>query len=187
MNNPSQNKKRKKKKHIKPFNIIFILILILGICLFFYLNSSHKTNNSKDYEESFINGMPYYKRLTSNTWKGNYHLDTYSTLLSNSLMRVVSYDDYLKYIDEINSNVIGKKLSNYYTNKNSNYIICSYASGFNKCNFELIDCIEENNQITIYGYQSSDEVVTTNGVGYLVVIPTNMPTDTYVNFIPCSD
>lgn len=139
--------------------------------------------NQGDYEKVDINGKTYYHRLTENTWKGEYHPDTYYTSNQNKKEEVVSYEDYISYINEINSNV-EEKIKNYYTDKTSNYIILSYANGYSWCNMELIDCIEEKNQIIIYGDENVRGVMA-GGSGYFIVIPTNMPTGTTIQYREC--
>lgn len=140
-------------------------------------------SNGKNYERVDIAGTTYYHRLTENTWNGEYHQDAYYTPMANNKLEVVSYKDYLKYLQEINADC-DEKIKNYYTDKQSNYIILSYATGFSWCNIELIDCIEKDQQIILYG----DETVAgfmAGGSGYLIVIPTNMPVGTDVQFREC--
>ena len=145
-----------------------------------------KTNESgqEDYEKVDINGKTYYHRLTQNTWKGEYHKDTYYTSKQNNKAEIVSYNDYIKYIKKINFNIKEEKIKKYYTDKTSNYIILSYANGNGVCDIELIDCKEENNQIIIYG----DENVNGSmeyGSGYFIAIPTKMPVGTPVKYREC--
>lgn len=137
----------------------------------------------KDYEEVDINGTVYYHRLTSNNWNGEYHQDKYYTSEGNNISKVVSYEDYLKYIDSINNN-IDNKISNYYTDEQSNYIILSYANGYGWCEIDLIDCIEENNRIIIYGDEDINGVMS-SGSGYFIAIPTDMPTGTNIEYRAC--
>ena len=47
------------------------------------------------------------------------------------------------------------------------------ANRYCQTNFNLIDCIIEDNKITIYGNEIKDESMTT-GSDFLVVIPTTM-------------
>lgn len=136
-----------------------------------------------DYEEVDIDGKIYYHRLTENTWDGEYHQDTYYTAYQNEKEEIVSYEDYIKYINEINSNT-EEKIKNYYTDETSNYIILSYANGYGWCDMELIDCKEENNQIIIYGDEKVRGVMA-DGSGYLIAIPTNMPVGTHIQYREC--
>ena len=144
-----------------------------------------KTNepNQGDYEKVDINGKTYYHRLTKNKWNGEYHQDTYYTSHQNNKEEIVSYQDYIKYINEISSNA-KEKIKNYYTDKSSNYIILSYANGHSWCNMELIDCKEENNQIIIYGDENVRGVMA-DGSGYFIAIPTKMPIGTPIQFREC--
>ncbi len=142
-------------------------------------------HNQDDYEKIDINGKTYYHRLTENTWKGEYHQDKYYTSTGNNKEEVVSYDDYINYINEINANIDGKeKIKAYYTDKNSNYIILSYANGMGWCDMELIDCVKENNQIIIYGDENVRGVMA-SGSGYFIAIPTNMPIGTKIEYREC--
>ncbi len=140
-------------------------------------------NNQDNYEKVDINGKTYYHRLTENTWSGEYHKDSYYTSKVNSKEEVVSYNDYIKYIKKINSNA-REKIENYYTDKNSNYIILSYANGSSWCDMVLIDCIEENNQIIIYGVENVEGVMA-SGSGYFIAIPTKMPVGTNIQYREC--
>lgn len=140
-------------------------------------------SNQEDYEKVDINGKTYYHRLTTNKWNGEYHQDTYYTSHKNKKEEVVSYDDYIKYINEINSNA-SEEIENYYTDKNSNYIILSYANGSSWCDMELIDCKEENNQIIIYGDENVRGVMA-DGSGYFIAIPTKMPVGTTIQYREC--
>ena len=140
-------------------------------------------SNQQDYEIVDVNGKTYYHRLTTNKWNGEYHQDTYYTSHENSKMEVVSYEDYIKYINEINSNA-SEEIESYYTDKNSNYIILSYANGSSWCDMELINYKEENNQIIIYGDENVRGVMA-DGSGYFVTIPTKMPIGTTIQYIEC--
>ncbi len=140
-------------------------------------------SNQEDYEKVDINGKTYYHRLTTNKWNGEYHQDTYYTSHKNKKEEVVSYDDYIKYINEINSNA-SEEIESYYTDKNSNYIILSYANGSSWCDMELIDCKEENNQIIIYGDENVRGVMA-DGSGYFIAIPTKMPVGTTIQYREC--
>lgn len=143
-------------------------------------------NSKGDYEKVDINGKTYYHRLSENTWGGKYQRDTYYISIGNSvnIQEVVSYSDYLKYINEINSKANEKKVSRYYKNKKSNYIILSYANGSSWCKMEIIDCVEENNKIIIYGDEDIDGSMA-SGSGYFIAIPTNMPVGTKIEYREC--
>ena len=141
--------------------IIILLISSIGIGIYITKNNSNiadneheieKINDSsqEDYEKVDIDGKTYYHRLTNNKWNGEYHQDTYYTSQENDKEEVVSYKDYIKYINEIKTSD-GEKIESYYTDKTSNYIILSYSNGYSMCNMELIDCKEEKKQIIIYG------------------------------------
>ena len=144
---------------------------------------ANKSEDRKDYEEITINGETYYHRLTSKKWKGKYHQDDYHTASPNNKEEVVSYDDYISYIDELNSSS-DKKIKNYYKNEDLNYIILSYSNGHSWCEMELIDCLEEDNQIIIYGDEDISGVMG-SGSGFLIVIPTNMPVGTPIQYREC--
>ncbi len=143
--------------------------------------------NQVDYENVNIDGKTYYARMTTNTWNGAYHQDEYYTGEPNQKVEVVSYDDYIDYIDEINSNALEseEKIKSYYTDKKSNYIILSYANGAGWCRMDLIDCKEENNKIIIYGEETARGSMS-DGSGYLIAIPTNMKVGTTVEFRDCN-
>lgn len=146
-----------------------------------------ENKNQVDYENVSIDGKTYYARMTTNKWNGEYHQDEYFTSEANNRVEVVSYEDYIKYINEINSNVDEdkEKIKNYYTDKKTNYIILSYANGGSWCNMELIDCKEESNKIIIYGEENVRGSMS-SGSGYLIAIPTDMPVGTTVEYRDCN-
>lgn len=148
------------------------------------IEKAKKTKND-DYEKVNIDGETYYHRLTKNKWNGEYHQDTYNTSYPNSKQEIVSYEDYIKYIDKINSESdSSEKIKNYYTDKTSNYIILSFADGHALCNMELIDCKEVNNQIVIYGDEDTSGVLS-SGSGYFIAIPTKKSIGTLVEYREC--
>lgn len=158
------------------------------------------TKSSSNYEKVTIKGKTYYHRLNENTWNGNYHQDEYYIDSKVDMQKVVSYDEYLKCINEINSQIdemIEKKddssikihlnnmkLSNYYENKELNYIVLGYSTGGSWCTMDLIDCFTENGKIIIYGKEDSRGVMA-SGSGYFIAIPTNMPAGTEIEFRQC--
>lgn len=158
------------------------------------------TKSSSNYEKVTIKGKTYYHRLNENTWNGNYHQDEYYIDSKVDMQKVVSYDEYLKCINEINSQIdemIEKKddssikihlnnmkLSNYYENKGLNYIVLGYSNGGSWCTMDLIDCFTENGKIIIYGKEDSRGVMA-SGSGYFIAIPTNMPAGTEIEFRQC--
>lgn len=158
------------------------------------------TKSSNDYEKVTIKGKTYYHRLNENTWNGNYHQDEYYIDSKVDMQKVVSYNEYLKCINEINSQIdemIEKtndsswekyynkmKLSNYYENKELNYIVLGYSTGGSWCTIDLIDCFTENGKIIIYGKEDSKGSMA-SGSGYFIAIPTNMPTGTEIEFRQC--
>lgn len=158
------------------------------------------TKKSKNYEKIQIKDNTYYHKLNEKTWNGKYHKDQYEIASSISMQKVVSYKEYLKCIDEINSKIdlmINKtddlslkeyykkqKLSNYYKNSMSNYIVLGYSDGRGWCTMELIDCTIKNNKIIIYGDENVNGVMA-SGSGYFIAIPTDMPVGTTVEYREC--
>lgn len=158
------------------------------------------TKSSSNYEKVTINGKTYYHRLNENTWNGNYHQDEYYIDSKVDMQKVVSYNEYLKCINEINSQIdemIEKtndsswekyynkmKLSNYYENKELNYIVLGYSTGGSWCTMDLIDCFTENGKIIIYGKEDSKGSMA-SGSGYFIAIPTNMPVGTEIEYRQC--
>lgn len=164
--------------------IIMVLVIIIGIGIYVKITEDKVDEVAQiNYEKVDIDGKTYYHRLNGNTWNGEYHQDTYYTSSKNNIQKVVSYEDYLEYIDEINAN-IDERFSNFYTDKKSNYIILSYATGYSLCEMEIIDCIEESNQIIIYGDENENGVMA-SGSGYFIAIPTDMPVGTEIKYIEC--
>lgn len=98
-------------------------------------------------------------------------------------MEVVSYSKYLKTIDMVNSTV-KNKIKPFYTNKKSNYLIIANANNYTKSNLELIDYVEKNNKIILYGKE--ELAIVPDDKGYFIAIPTNMPVGTKINYRECN-
>lgn len=49
---------------------------------------------------------------------------------------------------------------------------------------ELIDCIEKNNKIIVYGDEEVNGVMA-GGSGYFITIPTDMPVETKIEYREC--
>ena len=160
-----ENKKTKEIKiGLKTFIKFIILIAIIIIIAVLVMTQNKNNENSEDYEKVSIMGTTYYHRLTSSTWSGEYHQYNYGYILG--MMKVMSYDDYLSYIYELN-------IENYYTDENSNYIILTYSGGYG-CEMDLIDCIENDDKIIIYGDEDEGNWNFAYEGG-IIVIPTDMP------------
>ncbi len=141
-------------------------------------------NNEKNYEEVSINGKTYYHLLNNKAWDGEYYSHIYNTSAANAKQEVVSYEDYKEYIDEVNSDVTKDEIEKYYTDKKSNYIILNLANTNSCCDLELIDCVEEDNKIIIYGVENL-QGFTADSKGYFIAIPTSMPVGTNVQYREC--
>lgn len=170
--------------------LVIILLIVVAIVAFLVLhNDNFKNNfltltNLENYKEVSVDGKIYYQRLTKNTWKGQYHQENFYTSDEiDDVMEVVSYTKYLETINSINS-VISKKIKDYYSNKDCNYIILAHANGYSWCEMELIDCFEDNNKIIIYGDEEVNGVMA-DGSGFFIAIPTNMPVGTEIEYREC--
>ena len=147
------------------------------------VNVTEENTNQDDYEELDIQGMKYYHRLTNNVWKGEHIKERFVVKRNISKQQVVSYDNYKKYIDEINE-YASKKIKKYYTDSSFNYIIlCNVFNGLGY-DMELIDCKEDDNSIIIYGNEESSRTEEM-GTGYLIAIPTKMEVGTPVEYREC--
>lgn len=183
--------KKQIKISLKTAVLFFVILLIVVVFLvFLVLNNNRikcdvfKSTNSEDYKEVYVDGKIYYQRLNQNTWKGQYHQDSFYTENKiDNVMQVVSYKKYLDTIDSINS-VIKNKIKAYYSNSDYNYIILSYANGYSWCKIDIIDCLEDNNKIIIYGDEDVNGVMA-DGSGYFIAIPTNMPVGTEIEYREC--
>lgn len=181
--------KKKLKISLKVLMLIIVILIIIAFAIVVIIVNHYKNNvekpslNSNDYKEITVNGETYYQRLNSNTWSGKYHQDNFYTGSKIDNMKVVSYSEYKEIIDSIN-NTISSKISKFYSNNNCNYIILSYSTGHSWCEIELIDCIEENNKIVIYGNEEIDGAMA-DGSGYFIAIPTNMPVGTEIDYREC--
>lgn len=172
------------KKQIKfKLKIVALIFVIFIAIIVFFMLICDKTN-SEDYKEVSIDGKIYYQRLSKNTWSGQYHQENFYTANSiDNTMEVVSYTKYLEVVSSINS-ITSNKIKNYYSNKDCNYIILSYANGLSWCEMELIDCFEEGNKIIIYGDEDINGVMA-DGSGFFIAIPTKMPVGTEIEYREC--
>lgn len=185
--------KKQIKISLKTLIILLVISLaLISIIVFLILNNNRNnlkndnliSTNSKDYKEVSIDGKIYYQRLNNNTWKGQYHQDSFYTENGiDNIMKVVSYKEYSETISSINTK-ISDKIKAYYSNKDCNYIILGYATGYSWCKIELIDCFEESNKIIIYGDEESNGVMA-SGSGFFIAIPTNLPVGTEIEYREC--
>ena len=127
-----------------------------------------------------IEGDTRYKRMNNKTWDGKYHQDILHCSNFASIMKVVDYEGYEEIIKSINS-ISDKKIKKYYMNKNCNYIILAEADQSYLYEMDLIDCLEENGEIIIYGHEGWNSK--SGGSGYIVAIPTYMPVKTNIKYI----
>ena len=166
-------------------SIIFLTLLIAVIIIIINYNRPNIRSNSNSYVHRFINGKTYYERLNESKWKGHYYQKEFYTANKVKITEVVSYERYLEIIKEMNSLVkYNGKIITHYLNKNCNYVILAYASGYSFCTMDLIDYVEENDKIIIYGYEESNGVMG-DGSGYFIAIPTNMPIGTEIEYRQC--
>ena len=80
--------KKQIKISLKTLIILLVISLaLISIIVFLILNNNRNnlkndnliSTNSKDYKEVSIDGKIYYQRLNNNTWKGQYHQDSFYT------------------------------------------------------------------------------------------------------------
>ena len=142
---------------------------------------------SKSYKEVIINGETYYQVVSADLWQGEYHQDTFDMYNSNYTMefKVGSYSDYLKAIEDVNASLDDKKLTAAYSDEASNYIIMTNSDNHSWCRFALLDVIEEDKKIIIYGSEYINGFMA-SGSGYFIAVPTKMPVGTELDFRQCN-
>ena len=184
-----KNEKKKIKLSLKMailLGIIFIIIMVGFILMMINITKRKLVNevlvstNSEGYQK--IEGDTSYRRMNNKTWGGEYHKDILHCSNFSSIMKIVDYKGYEETIKSINS-ISDEKLKKYYMNKNCNYIILAASDQLFSYNMEIIDCSEENGKAIIDGHE---ERYSKKGSGYLVVIPTNLPIDTNIEYIQCN-
>lgn len=183
----NEEKKQKSKKKIAIVILLILMIIILG-GIFVFCNTDLKDifsqNSDAKYKEVVINGKTYYQRIGTETWKGRYHQDTFYTGEPvENIMEVLSYAQYLDKIEKVNSLITGE-VKQHYGDENSNYIVLAYANGHSWCEMDLIDCVIEGSKIIIYGDEKINGVMT-DGSGYFITIPTDMPDGVEVEYREC--
>ena len=185
--------------------MIILVAIIIGGIVFYFLNN-YKTNNNTasnnivtnntntntssqnkvsnaPYEEVTIKGETYYERIGKTKWSGEYHQEEFETAEAVDITEVVSYEEYLEKLDSIET-LNNKKLKAYYSDKNSNYIILAYSTGYSWCEMELIDVVENDDEIIVYGDENVNGVMA-DGSGFFIAIPTDMPVGTTIEYKEC--
>ena len=189
------------KKEIKlslKLTILLTIVLILFLSTFTFIVLKAKSTNLKytfetlnpnDYTKITIGANTYYEKNNDSTWEGNYHTEHFSNSRISkknikNVMKIVSYNGYLKQISTLNS-ITTDKISPYYTDKKCNYIILIASSGNQICNLDLKGCYKENNKVLIYGNETIQGNIA-GGSGYFVAIPTNMSIFTKILYRECN-
>jgi hypothetical protein len=137
----------------------------------------------------FIVAAIFYKLVwfPNNTYIGEYKQDTFtcSTIYNekpDDIMKVVSYEDYLEIVDEVNLK-LGTSTDNlvktHYTDSSKNYIILCGASYNQWCTMEISNVTAAEGYIRVYGVEEKRGDMA-EGSGYFVVIPTSAPVGTKV-------
>ena len=115
------------------------------------------------------------------------------------IQKVVSYEEYLEYVNKVSefaevfeengekTEESNKLLKKYYTDENSNYVLIGYSGREDAYfNFDLYGYDESDGKVIVYGRERLDLVdIGVPGIGYLVVIKTNMPVGTEVEYRKC--
>lgn len=170
--------------------IIFIIIMVGFILIMVNITKRKLVNevlvstDPNGYESVEIDEKVYYKKTSNKTWNGIYNQSIFYTVKPvNSVMKVVSYEKYKEIVKSIKS-ASNYKIEPYYLNKNNNYIVLAYANGYKSYKMNLLDCLEENNKIIIYGNEEVDNF-NTDKYGYIIAIPTNLPEGTEIEYREC--
>lgn len=170
--------------------IIFIIIMVGFILIMVNITKRKLVNevlvstDPNGYESVEIDEKVYYKKTSNKTWNGIYNQSIFYTVKPvNSVMRVVSYEKYKEIVKSIKS-ASNYKIEPYYLSKNNNYIVLAYANGYKSYKMNLLDCLEENNKIIIYGNEEVDNF-NTDKYGYIIAIPTNLPEGTEIEYREC--
>lgn len=152
-------------------------------------------SNSGAYEQVSIEDKIYYHRTDDSLWNGEYHQDSFETTKgTDTVMKVVGYDEYLEILKEISKIVDDGELSTEfmdekriepaYDDKSMNYLILSQSSSFGWCKMDLIDVEKVDGKLVVYGYENIYGVMA-SGSGYVIAIPTYMPVGTEIEYVQC--
>ena len=122
--------------------------------------------------------------------------------ISNDFMEIMSYDEYSQFIDELekvqptyvykkldkNDESVNKQVETAtyqkYQDKESNYLVLLVTSPYSSCDLSIYDIQTTKEKIIIYGDESKHGFMS-SGRGCFVVIPTNMPAETQIEYIEC--
>ena len=144
--------------------------------------------DERKYEEIYIEDKLYYHKLTNELWNGEYYNGEYLTDKNFNIKNVVTYQDYLKCINEIIEKTDcrdeSKKIVAKYSDEKSNYVILSFSNGGSWCKLSLIDYIEKDSKIIIYGDEYINGTMA-SGSGYFIAIPTSLPAGTEIDYREC--
>ncbi len=211
-----ENKRMVSKKFIIILISVIVILIIVALLIVFFVLFNNSQKNSQDnkqnsqlvsvvskknsyeneinkvsvnknsYKEIHIEGNTYYQRISSDIWNGNYHQENFYTFKKmDSIIKVVSYSKYLEILGSVNF-ISDEKKDIYYNDKDSNYIILCFANGHSWCKMDLMDIIEDEDNIIIYGDESINGVMA-SGSGYFIAIPTNKPVGTEIEYRECYD
>ncbi len=156
-----------------------------------------------EYKKHDINGKIYYEPVNDLIWIGEDQEETFDIMASHigqgiDYCEVVNYDTYMSILNTINSAIkqSSDELKQYsantdehygyyneilmgYLNKDSNYILVAFNDGHSDIYYSFNNCFIENGEIVVLG-EEENYGVDAIGSGYLVAIPTDLPTTTKV-------
>ncbi len=192
-----ENKQLHSDRKLILISVIILLLVVAAVVTVLFLvkpgegrqqeSSFSSGQMQKAYQEVRIDGQTYYQLLSGEAWSGDYYQTDFDTAEAVEYHHeVVSFSGYREICQEIDSVRMDTNPNQNpaYRDRDSNYIILSYANGYSNCYMTLIDCVESQNGIILYGNEESNGVMA-SGTGYLIVIPTKMPVGTTVEYREC--
>ena len=158
--------------------VFFVTAVIIG-GVFIY-------NSYPRFEVRTLDGKEYYMIVNDKKWRGKYNKQRFyldEEMKENiSYCQIFSYKECVDTIAALNDK-LNNKLEMVYTDEKSNYILLVNISSIIDSDIELIDCRKEQNKLQIY----AREMLGLEKIrqGYMVVIPTKLPSGSEVEYINC--
>ena len=173
-----------KKRGIIIVSIVSAAFVVMAAAIIIPVILLSGGNGSSLHTPVMIDGTMYEQRIGSETWSGEYHKDTFRSSGSmNSVFKVVNYKDYVETVKSVNM-YSAEEIDPFYTDSEKNYIVLSSCGSNFNYDLAMLDFVTSHSGITVYGHESSTDMPAT-GAGYLIVIPTDRPVGTKVDYVQC--
>ena len=184
------------KKKITISIICVVVAVILLICIFkiyeppktISTNTSQIENLPSGIRKVMVDGKEIYEHY-GKEWDGEYasyhfawstqslkdeNIKEITDKYSKDFMKVISYNDYLQFMDDLKYAELQENELQPYTDRNKNYLVLYLTSPNRYCNLTLCNIQNNQNKIVVYG--SEDKLQhDSEEIGHITIIPTIFP------------